>query len=194
VTANVRHAGYRCPDTALLQTTIDPKLKGFTVTRISPLRSFARRQRHTYRIDPPQRPHHLCGLARIDYTDAFCADTTIERSADSWARAVFEGPRPPLPAVLHFLWSRGVSLDLTSRSDRDRILGWRLATTTSDAVVLASDAPGMQVRLIALVEPGTVSWTTTIEYKTCYGRAIFSILGGFHRAMAKYLLARASRL
>jgi hypothetical protein len=57
---------------------------------------------------------------------------------------------------------------------------------------LASDAPGMQVRLITLVDPDAVSWTTAIYYKTCYGRIIFTLLGSFHRAMAEYLLARAT--
>lgn len=156
------------------------------------VRAIALQYRRTHRIEPSPKAHQISGLTRIDYTDAFRADVTVQRSPRDWVREVFEGPRWPLPALLHLLWSKCVGLDLSPRSDRARVLGWRIATQTADAAVLASDAPGMRVRLVALTEPSAVSWTTTIYYQKWYGRIIFAFLGHFHRAMAKYLLVRAA--
>lgn len=147
----------------------------------------------TQRINPTERAHELGGLSRIDYTDAFRAQTPHQRSPQGWARAVFEGPSWPLPSLLHFLWSKIVRLDLTPRTDRSRVLGWKITSRTADSLVLGSEAPGIQVRLVALIEPSAVSWTTTIRYKSWCGRAAFALLGPVHRALAKYLLARAAR-
>ena len=155
--------------------------------------STANRIRHTAQpMETTQRAREHSGLSRVGYTDAFRVETARRFSPVELARNVFEQPHPPLPATLHFLWSKIVRLDLTSRADRTRVLGWKVLTPSSDAVVLASDAPGMHVRLIGVVEPAAVSWTTTIEYQKWYGRALFTVLGPVRRTLAGYLLARAA--
>jgi hypothetical protein len=156
--------------------------------------STANRLHHTAQpMETTQLAREHSGLSRVDYTDAFRVETARQFSPMELARNVFEQPHPPLPATLHFLWSKIVRLDLASRADRTRVLGWKVLTPSNDTVVLASDAPGMHVRLIGVVEPAAASWTTTIEYQKWYGRALFTILGPLHRTLAGYLLARAAR-
>jgi len=148
--------------------------------------------REAERITISDEAEGLCSLPRVDYSDAFRAATDDARAPEAWARAVFEGPPAPLPACLHFLWATLVRLDLASRNDRSRVLGWKIAARTESGVVLEAEAPGMRVQLVALVEPAAVSWTTFIYYRKWFGRVTFTLLATTHRALAAYLLSRAA--
>jgi hypothetical protein len=114
------------------------------------------------RITISDQADSLCSLPRLDYSDAFRVATDRVQAPETWARAVLEGPPAPIPACLHFLWAAAVRLDLAPRADRSRVLGWKIAARTERGIVLNSDAPGMRVQLVALVEPTAVSWTTFI--------------------------------
>lgn len=131
---------------------------------------------------------------RVDYQDAYCIDTRIERTPEQWMRAIVEGaPRwfqVAWPAILGTL----AGLRFGPRSASDHVLGWRIVEDRPDAFVIGLESSrGMVVRLIALAPPGQAVFATQLRLETPHARRLWSVARPGHRYFAPYLLARAAK-
>src|SRR2546423_15536390 len=58
------------------------------------------------------------------------------RSAEDWARAIFEDASPALRRFIVVGWICGLGLRLGPRSSPDHVLGWAIASRSPDRIVL----------------------------------------------------------
>ena len=151
---------------------------------------------HTQSLEIPV-PNAVAGLHlldRVDYQDAYCIDTRVERTPEQWMRTILEGaPRwfqVAWPAILGTL----AGLRFGPRSASDHVLGWKIVDDRPDAFVIGLESSrGLVVRLIALAPPGQAVFATQLLLETSYARRLWSVARPGHRYFAPYLLARASK-
>lgn len=78
-------------------------------------------------------------------------------------------------------------------SSPDHILGWRIASSTPDAVQAVAEGPLGSGVLVGRKTADTVVLTTYITYRRPASRVVWAIVMPVHRRVAPYLLARAAR-
>jgi hypothetical protein len=144
------------------------------------------------RIPAPIEELHL--LDRVDYEDAYGAETRIERTPEQWMRAIVEGaPRwfqRAWPAILGTLGG----LQFGPLDAPDHVLGWKIIDQQPDWFVIGLESTrGFRVRLVTLLPPGQVIFATQLELGTTHARRLWSVVRPGHRFFAPYLLGRAAR-
>ncbi len=55
-----------------------------------------------------------------------------------------------------------------------------------------ADAPGLAAEIVVLAEPTALTVVTFVQFRSCYGRAVFGVLKNLHRAIVAGLVARAT--
>jgi hypothetical protein len=138
----------------------------------------------------------LCGLARVDYEDAFLVEiaATRERSAEQWVRALLE--QAPL-ALRHSLRSGWLALGLkvTAAGAERSVLGWELRRSTPDFVVLAAGSRvGMPAELVFNRQPRALLLATLVEHQNPAVRAMWAGVEPVHRQVVPRILRRASEI
>jgi hypothetical protein len=133
-------------------------------------------------------------LDRVDYEDAYCAETRIERTPEQWMRAIVEGaPRwfqRAWPAILGTLGG----LQFGPLDAPDHVLGWQILDQQPDRFVIGLESSrGFRVRLVTLVPPGQAIFATQLELGTTHARRLWSVVRPAHRFFAPYLLGRAAQ-
>jgi hypothetical protein len=128
------------------------------------------------------------------YHDTFEARVAPNsRSAEQWARAIFEDA--PL-AVRWFVvigWRFGLALRLGPRPSPDHVLGWKIVTVAPDRITLGARSGILgQAQLVVHVEPSRIAVATVVRFKHRGARAIWSVVGLIHRRILPYLLNRAA--
>lgn len=131
--------------------------------------------------------------SRTHYTDSSSADVsgTPPRSAIEWARAIFEESPAAMRTALPPAW-RVLGLDLGSRHDPGRVLGWPIVVDRPDEVVLGTRSRlGVEARLTIAVDDSTVGFGTAIRYENRLGRAVWIGVAPVHRLIVGRLLQHA---
>ncbi|WP_147397421.1 hypothetical protein [Amycolatopsis panacis] len=109
-----------------------------------------------------------------DYTSTLYAerDAGDQRTAEQWARAVWEDAPLPMRMFLRAGWR---CLGLRSPRAPDRVLGWTIAESTPDSVVLEIPSRIMTARTRSGSAPATCSGpprsTSTAAPRGCCGRS-----------------------
>ncbi|MFI5779938.1 DUF2867 domain-containing protein [Nocardia sp. NPDC051570] len=131
-------------------------------------------------------------MADADYGWAFELDTCgTRRTAEQWARSVFEDAPAVMRGALRMGWRWGLGLRM--RTAPDHVLGWRIVEQGPDVVVLESHSPILLARNIVMTSRSTVSWSTLVRFDRRIARPIWAAVEPFHHLTIPYLLGRADR-
>jgi hypothetical protein len=135
-------------------------------------------------------------LDRVDYQDAFSAETTASRTPVEWARLALEDAPP---ALLNLIRPLLMALGLRPAtgegpSSADRILGWRILHCDEAHIVLGVDAQFGAPRIVFSAPPGQVVMTTQLQFDQSGFGTVWAAVGWIHRRVARYLIDRAVRV
>lgn len=134
------------------------------------------------------------GESDHDYSGGFAerADADDPRSAEQWARAVFEHAPAPVRAFLVVGWRGVLGLRLGPRHDAGHVLGWRLEDQRHDEVRLASDSSLIDAVNVVRLDAGRVTWTTYVRYRNGLAPLVWALVLPIHKATVSRLLRRAA--
>jgi hypothetical protein len=141
----------------------------------------------------PADARALCTLARLDYEDAFIVDAGVdERTAEQWARAVFNDAPLAVRARLVSGWM-GLGLKLGGPWSARRMLGWRVKESTADVMLLAADSwLGLQAELLFRSEPRGLLFATFVQQNNPAARAVWVRITPTHQTVVRSLLDHAA--
>ena len=130
-----------------------------------------------------------------DYASAFEASIppTPSRTAEAWARAVFEGAPPAMRWFMRTGWRFPLRFRLAPPGAPDHILGCRIIHDEPTAVVLEQRSPLMTAHNVVLVEPTRVVWATLVRRRSPLARPLWSVAAAIHHRTLPRLLTRATR-
>jgi Protein of unknown function (DUF2867) len=134
-------------------------------------------------------------LAGPDYLDAIeYVDGDPDRTAEDWARAVFEGAPRPVGAVLWLGWRLGLRLRLGPYRAPGHVLGWPVLESGPDRAVLGVESAVLgPCRLVFEVDPGRALVTTAIRFEHRLSRPVWTVVAPVHRLITRLLVTRAGR-
>ena len=112
------------------------------------------------------------------------------RTAGQWARAAWE--EAPLPVRL-FLRVGWYCLGLRAQSGPERILGWTVAESAPDRIVLEIPSRIMTTRNVVQLDQSRVRWTTNVDFIRPPARLLWSVAVPFHHRIIPAQLSRAAR-
>jgi Protein of unknown function (DUF2867) len=116
------------------------------------------------------------------------------RSAEQWARAVFEGAPASLRWCIVFGWRAFLGLRLQPLDGADQVLGWKVEQAPEpDRMVLAADSPVLQAENIVAVDESVVLWVTVVRFHSRIGRLLWGMASPVHQLTIPFLLSRAAR-
>ncbi|WP_194891052.1 DUF2867 domain-containing protein [Catenulispora pinisilvae] len=124
------------------------------------------------------------------FTGDFDRPAGDERTAEQWARAVWEGASPPTRVFLRVGWR---CLGLRVPLAPERVLGWTVAESDPERVVLAAPSRLLAARNIVHLDARGVHWTTEVEYRGALGRGLWTVAAPIHKALIPVLVRRAAR-
>ena len=136
----------------------------------------------------------LCGLERIDYYDAFFAETELaERgSGEDWARAVLEGAPLQIRSALLAGWT-GLGLKLGAVPAESHVLGWELLRSDSDQALLAAGSRlGMPAELLFKRRPGGLFLATFVRQENAIASKVWAGIAPVHRRVVPHVLELAT--
>jgi Protein of unknown function (DUF2867) len=150
--------------------------------------------RRVRRVEIPAAIESGDVLAEPDYSVAFeleIADADA-MTPEQWARATWEGAPGLLRPLLVMGWALVLGLRLGPRPSPEHVLGWRIATSDSNSIVLQSDSPLIAASNIVLVNDSDVVWVTVVRFERRMARLVWAMATPIHLITIPYLLKRAS--
>jgi hypothetical protein len=143
----------------------------------------------------PADPHDPGVLTEPDYLDATeWPGGDPARTAEDWARAVFEGAPGPVRTVLRLGWRWGLQLRLGPFPAAGHILGWPILESGPDRLVLGVRSAVLgPCRLVVEVDPDRMLLSTAIRYGHRFSRPVWTVVGPVHRVVTRLLVTRAGR-
>jgi hypothetical protein len=117
------------------------------------------------------------------------------RTAEQWARAVFEGAPPLLRCFIVFGWRFVLGLRLRPPAAADQVLGWAIesSATEPDTVTLAAAGPLLRAENIVAVDEAVVVWVTVVRYERPAARPLWAVASAIHILTIRYLLGAADK-
>jgi hypothetical protein len=137
----------------------------------------------------------LRALSRFPHTDyADCFEIAIapgQRTAEQWARVVFERAPAGLRMFVTFGW-RVLGIQLAPPRVAGHVQGWRIVKNSPDAVVLqARSLAGLTARLVLRVDESVLRFGTFVRCDGLFGRAVWFGVAPLHRLVVSRLLGDA---
>lgn len=134
----------------------------------------------------------LPGSDRVDYADAFAAETAVRRRPEQWARLV----TGTSPMVLGFVLRvhKALGLRLSPPETAGHLAGWEILQNGPEEIVLGVAGGIVTPRIVVSNPPGQVIFATLIRFEGPAARAVWAVVGPVHRVVARYLLHRATSL
>lgn len=132
----------------------------------------------------------------VDYAAAFevTASDLSSRSAEQWARTMFEAAPAAVRWFLALGWRVVLGLKLARGRSPEHVLGWKIITVSHDTARLEARSWLLTARKSVQVAGSRVTVTTFVHYERPLARAIWSAVAPIHHLTEPYLLGRASRL
>jgi hypothetical protein len=119
------------------------------------------------------------------------ASTDI-RSAEQWARAVFEGAPTSLRWFIVLGWRVGLGLRLGPRRSPSYVLGWKILSTRPDVIVLGVDSFLLRAQIVVRVQESRVLHATFVRYERRPARVVWAAAAPLHRLVIPFLLRGAA--
>ncbi len=133
-----------------------------------------------------------------DYASSFavCVPDAGGRSAQEWARAVFEGAPVVLRWFLILGWKVVLRLRLGPPKSPDHVLGWQIASTPQTAepqtTTLRAASSLVTAHKVLVVDDARVTVTTVVRYERPWARLVWSAIAPVHHRLEPLLLTRAA--
>jgi hypothetical protein len=83
--------------------------------------------------------------------------------------------------------------DLEPGPSPERVLGWRIAHTSAEAITLELRSRLIAAHDVVLIQDSWVRWATFVRYEMPVARVLSSLAGPVHRRAIRHLLHRAGR-
>lgn len=133
-------------------------------------------------------------LSKSDYASAFAARIigTDDRSPEQWVRDTFEGAPRPLRWFVRVGWRYVLGFRLGPRPSPAHVLGWKIVSTTPEAIKLEVQSPLVTALKVLRVEDSRVVMTTFVRYERKSARAVWSAIAPVHHRTEPYLLGHAA--
>jgi hypothetical protein len=150
------------------------------------------------RVQRVEVPPAIAATQTSDYASAFAltlsGSGTAPRSAEQWARAVFEGAPPVMRSCILLGWRLVLGLRLQPAA-ADRVLGWAVVarSVAPDTVTLAADSRLLRAENIVAVDETVVMWVTVVHYQSRLARPLWALTSLLHHRVIPFLLRRAAR-
>lgn len=132
---------------------------------------------------------------QADYLDVFevIVAESDTRIPELLAREALEQSASPIRAGIRFAHKALLLFRLGPADSPQRVLGWRIAESTPEAVHLVADSPLMDGTLILRrADASTGQLITALHYKhRRAAAAIWRAIGPIHRTAAPYLMNKA---
>jgi hypothetical protein len=142
--------------------------------------------------DPPAGLGRHGPDGRADYTLSLALPRSgaDDRSAEEWARAVFESP----PSVLRWTLVAGwTTFGFRPRaSSATHVLSWAIQESSSGTLVMAQQSRLMAAQNVVSVDRNGVTWSTFVAYRSPVGALLWSIAAPIHERLTPLLLRRAA--
>ena len=162
------------------------------------------------RVQRVEVPATVASARAYDYASAFALTVaaspgrstsptgTAPRTAEQWARAVFEGVPAALRWCMVFGWRFVLGLRLHPDAGADQVLGWTMEATVStpDTVALAAASRFLRAENIVAVDEGVdegvVVWVTVVRYDSRAARPLWAVAAAIHHRTIPFLLGHAT--
>lgn len=146
------------------------------------------------RIEVPDTIRADDDLPAPDYASAFELRTPSApiRSAEQWARSVFEEAPLPVRWFVRAGWRFPLRFDL-AKPGPGQVLGARIASNSPTTIVLEQCSPVMLANNIVSVDQTRVVWVTVVRYHRPAARLLWGVSALIHHRVLPYLLTRAAR-
>lgn len=114
------------------------------------------------------------------------------RSAQTWARAVFEDAPAPMRWFMRAGWRFPLLFQLAPTGTPGHVLGCRIIRDEPEMVLLEQRSPLMTAHNAVLVEPTRIVWATLVSYHRPLARPLWSVAVPIHHRTLPYLLGRCA--
>jgi hypothetical protein len=132
----------------------------------------------------------------VDYADAFELHTVHpdSRTAGEWLRAGLEDSPAPLRRLILVVHRHALRFRLGPHSGDGYVLGWHVIKEEPDEMRLEAAGPLFSGRLVGRrPDPSTVRLDTLLTFnRPRTASIVWAVVGPLHRAVAPFLLQRAS--
>ncbi|MBB4683704.1 nitroreductase/quinone reductase family protein [Amycolatopsis jiangsuensis] len=112
------------------------------------------------------------------------------RTAEQWARAVWEEASSPMRLFLRTGWW---CLGLRGRPAPGRVLGWTVAESAPHRIVLENPSRIMTSRNVVRLDEKRVRWTTDVDFDRAPARFLWSLAAPIHHRVIPARLRRAAK-
>ena len=144
-----------------------------------------------HQITPPSDLVDRSTLDGVDYQDCFIVDigpSLSDRSAEQWARAIFEDAPAPTRDRLTTGWEL-LGLRLGPRTSDEHVLGWFIHENSPDQVLLFGDGrPGMVAELLIERQRDALCFASFIALETPAAREVWIEVRPRHERTVRQLL------
>ena len=142
-------------------------------------------------------PYGVASVATLPHADhtyacQIAAPDAGSRSAEQWARAIFEDAPRLVRSVIIAGWIGVLRLKLASRPSPTHVLGWTIVSATPGTVLLGVESPLLRAQLVVRVDEGSVIHATFVACHNRLGRALWAVAAPIHHLAIPYLLTRAA--
>jgi hypothetical protein len=133
-------------------------------------------------------------LSRSDFASAFAVprQAADRRSAEQWARDVFERAPAAMRSFVLLGWKYGLGFRLGPPSSPTHVLGWKIASSSPEAISLALQSPLVSAHKLVRVDRTRVVMTTFVRYERAPARMLWMAAVPIHHRTEPYLLGRAA--
>jgi hypothetical protein len=148
-----------------------------------------------HRVEVPEEIRATDILAGPDYTYVceVAVGVTDVRSAEQWVRDVFEGAPQGLRQFVVFGWIVALGVRLGPRPSSGHVLGWRIARSTDQTIVLEAPFRFGKACNVLRVEPSRIVLATFVRYEKPLARTAWSIAAVLHERIIPYLMSHAAK-
>lgn len=148
------------------------------------------------KIAVPEAVRARAGTIRIDYESAFSvnADPVDGRSAEQWARAMYEAPPTFERLIVWYGW-KTLTARLGPYPSNDHLLGYRIGVNEGDYISFSVEwALGLACELALCLGPSTAVLATFVELNRPAAKIVWPMAVPVHERIVPRWLSRAARV
>ncbi len=147
------------------------------------------------KVPVPEDIRSRARVSRIDYESAFSvdADPADRRSAEQWARAMYESPATAERLFVWYGW-KALTARLGPYPSDDHVLGYRIEANEQDRICFSVEwALGLACDLVLYTGPSSAALASFVELKRPAARIVWPTVVPMHERIVTRWLSRAAR-
>ena len=147
-----------------------------------------------FKVAVPDAVRARAGIGRQDYESAFsvATDPADGRSAEQWARAMYESPPTAERLIVWYGW-KALTAQLGPYPSNDHVLGYRIEAIERDLICFTVQwALGLACELVLYLAPSTAVLATFVTLKRPAARIVWRMAVPVHERIVPRWLSRAA--